>query len=383
MKIIIAPNAFKGSSTAQEVAESMSQGVLGVFPDAELLKLPIADGGDGTLGLILHAASGEAVAVDVLDPFGQSITAHLGVLKHERTAIIEMAEASGLRLVPSDSLNPMKTTTYGTGQLIKTALNRGCEKIVVGVGGSATVDGGIGMAQALGAKILDEQGEQVQYGGSGLGEVAQIDLTELDSRIQDTQIIVACDVENPLLGPDGAAPVFGPQKGATPEMVKILADHLSHFAEVMERDVGVDIRFLPSAGAAGGLAGGLVAFLGASIELGIDTILDLMDFDRHLVGADLVLTGEGQLDEQTLYGKAPIGVSKRAQKLGIPVIALAGGLGEGVDVVYEHGIDAMFSIVDCPMPLDKAMNNSAKLIQKTTERAMRLLRIGINQGEKK
>lgn len=379
MKIIVAPNAFKGSLTAQDAARHITVGIHAVFPDAEIVQLPIADGGDGTLETIIEASGGTYVDVEVLNPLAQPITAQLGILPDGTTAIIEMAAASGLRLIPTDQLNPMKATSFGTGQLIRAALDHGCTRIIIGVGGSATVDGGIGMAQALGIGLLDGQGDPVAYGGDGLGQITRIDLTGLDPRIANVEIVVASDVENPLVGPAGAAAVFGPQKGATPDMVTLLDQYLAHYGDIIRRDAGVDVLSLPSMGAAGGITAALVAFLNARIESGADVILDLMDINRHLQGADLVITGEGRLDSQTIYGKAPIVVAKRAQRHGVPVIALAGGLSDDVDVVYQHGIDALMPIVTRPMALDEAMRSAGLLVQSTTERALRLVKVGQGQ----
>lgn len=378
MKILIAPNAFKGSLPAQSVARSMAAGIRRVLPSAEIIELPIADGGDGTLELIIGAAGGQYVEVGVLDPFAKPIVARFGILPDNQTAIIEMATASGLRLVLRDQLNPMQATTYGTGQLIRAALDHGCSRIIIGVGGSATVDGGIGMAQALGVHLLDMSGQPVGYGGHGLGQIDRIDLSSLDPRIHDTEIIVASDVENPLIGPEGAAAVFGPQKGATPDMVKLLDSYLTRYGEIIRRDVGANVLSQPSMGAAGGITAALVVFLGARIESGADVILDLMDVNRHLEGADLVFTGEGRLDSQTIYGKGPIAIAARARQQGIPVIALAGCLSDDVDAVYEHGIGGLMSIIPCPMTLDDAMSQAAHLIESAALRAMRLIQVGMS-----
>ncbi len=376
MKIIIAPNAFKDSLTAVEVADSMEVGIRRMLPDAEIIKLPIADGGDGTLELIIHASGGEMIAHEVIGPLGDTLKARFGVLPDGKKAIIEMAEASGLRLVPMAERDPMNTTTYGTGQLIKAALDHGCMEIIIGVGGSATVDGGIGMAQALGATLVDRKGDPVVYGGVGLEAVDRIDRSALDPRIKDVKITVACDVDNPLVGECGAAHIFGPQKGATPDIVKRLEAAMMRYGEAVERDLGVHVLDRPSAGAAGGLAAGLIAFLNADVQMGADVILDLMDMDTHLTGADLLITGEGRIDAQTVYGKGPISVVRRAKAQGAATIAIVGGLAEDASIVYDHGIDALMSIMPRPMPLEDALSSGADLISGAAERAMRLVLIG-------
>jgi glycerate 2-kinase len=376
MKIVIAPNAFKGSLTAAEVAASISAGVKRVFPNAEIDLLPIADGGDGTLDLVLSAAGSQRVEMEVRGPLGTPVRAAYGLLPGEGTAVIEMAAASGLRLLSPAECDPLRATTYGTGQLMKAALDRGCTRIIIGVGGSATVDGGCGMAQALGVRLLDADGQDIPPGGAGLQRLARVDLSGRHERIDQAEIVVACDVDNPLVGPQGAAPIFGPQKGADAEMVAVLAQALERFAEIVARDTGKHVAELPGAGAAGGLAAGLVAFAGARLESGTDTLLALMDMERHIHAADLVITGEGQIDGQTAYGKAPIGVARLAQRHGVPVIGLAGGLGDDASAVYDHGIDALAATVPGPITLDEAMSNAARLIEDAAERALQLVRIG-------
>jgi glycerate 2-kinase len=380
MKIIIAPNTFKGSLPADEVAAHISAGIKRALPSAQIVELPIADGGDGTLDLIINAAGGTFIEQDVTGPLGETFRAAYGILPDGATAVVEMAAASGLRLVPPDRLDPMRATTYGTGELIRAALDRGCQRVIVGVGGSATVDGGIGMAQALGARLLDADGNDIPFGGGGLGAIKRIDLAGLHPRVRDAEIIVACDVENPLVGPEGAAPIFGPQKGASPEMVETLAAYLENYARIVARDTGHQIADLPGAGAAGGLAGGLVAFLSAKIESGARVLLDLMGMDAHLQDADLVITGEGRIDGQTAYGKGPAAVAKLAKKHNLPVIGIAGCLADDAAVVYAHGIDGLISTVCCPMSLDEAMQSAAPLVEAAAERAIRLVMIGMGSN---
>lgn len=380
MKILIAPNAFKGSLTAMQAADAIAAGARQVFPEAMLVKLPIADGGDGTLETIMATASGSYIPVRVRNPLGEDLKSRFGLLA-DGTAIVEMAEASGLRLINRDQLNPMHTTTYGTGQLIKAALDHDARRIIVGVGGSATVDGGIGMAQALGFDLLDAKGEPVPHGGNGLLALDRIQTGDHDPRIAITEFIVACDVTNPLTGPEGAARVFGPQKGATPEIVERLDSALVRYTDIIQHDLGKSVADLPGSGAAGGLAAGLAVFLNARIESGADVVLDALDADSHLSGVDLVITGEGAIDSQTIYGKAPIGIARRAAAHNIPVIALAGYVSDDADVVYEHGITALMATENRPMTLDEAMQNAAALLESATARALRLFKAGMSTNE--
>lgn len=370
MKIIVAPNEFKGSLSALKVATHIERGIRRVFSSAQCELYPVADGGDGTLDVMVQNMGGDFVLIPVLNPVGAPVEARLGIIG--KTAVVEMAEASGLRLLRRDQLNPMRTTTYGTGQLIKAALDHGCQRIIVGVGGSATVDGGIGMAQALGIKLLDKNGKAIPYGGDGLLKIQSIDASGLDPRLKAATIQVACDVTNPLLGETGAARVFAPQKGATPVMVDMLERGLTHLAEIIQRELSRSVAEMPSSGAAGGLAAGLYAFLGAELVSGVDLILDMIGLEDHIKGADLVITGEGRIDSQTAYGKAPAGVLCLARKYGVPVVALAGGVSGGDE------FDAVMSIVDSPQSLDEAMQNTAQLTEHAAERMMRLIQLGRN-----
>ncbi len=373
MKIVIAPNAFKGSLTAPEVAASIRRGVLRVFPDAETVELPIADGGDGTLELIVGAAGGTYAEATVHDPLGREITARYGLLPDGETGVIEMAAASGLRLLKPDELNPMTATTYGTGQLINAAVARGCRRLIIGVGGSATVDGGAGMLQALGAGLYTADDTPIAPGGDGLMTLEHIDLTTLDPRLRDVEITVACDVENPLTGAEGAAAVFAPQKGASPAQVAQLEHALTQYGGLLGAVTGVDVLNQPAMGAAGGITAALVACLDARIESGAGVVLQAMNIAAHLEGAHLLITGEGRIDAQTAYGKGPMAVAHIAQAHGLPVMALAGSL--GVDVL--PGIDALMAITDAPMPLETAMEDAARLIETATARALYLLRVGM------
>ena len=376
MKIVVAPDSFKGSVTALEAANAIEQGLRRVFPDAVIEKIPMADGGEGTVQSLVDATGGHIKTARVLAPLGNEVDAQFGILSDGKTAVIEMASASGLTLVPPDKRNPMCTTTYGTGQLIRTALEAGCRRLIIGIGGSATNDGGAGMAEALGAKFLNADGEPIERGGGGLGNLTSIDITELHPAIAETETIVACDVNNPLTGPKGASHVYGPQKGATPERVKTLDSHLTHFDKVLTRTFGQSFNNIPGAGAAGGLGAGLMAFLNAELRLGVDIMIDTVKLKERMKGASLVFTGEGQLDFQTAFGKTPVGVAKVAKAHNIPVIAIAGGIGEGADTVYSAGIDAMLGIVQAPMSLEDAVENALQLIADTAEQAARLVAIG-------
>ena len=378
MKIVIAPDSFKGSLTALQVSDAVEQGLKRIFPDAQIEKVPMADGGEGTVQSLVDATGGQLLTESVTDPLGGKVEANYGILGDGVTAVIEMAAASGLPLVPIDKRNPMLTTTYGTGELIKAALLRGCRKFIIGIGGSATTDGGAGVAQALGVKLLDDSGKDIAFGGIGLSNLAKIDMSAIDERIAETETVVACDVDNPLTGPRGAARVYGPQKGATSEQVKLLDKYLGHFADIVKRDLGKDVKETPGAGAAGGLGAGLMAFLNAELKLGIDIVIEASELRKRMEGADLVITGEGQLDEQTAYGKTPTGVSKVAEEMGIPVLAIAGGIKPGAETSYNEGIDAMMSIAPGPISLEEAIARSSELVADTAERAARIIKIGFD-----
>jgi len=375
MRILIAPNAFKGSISAFDAAKAIEEGILRAMPDADCMLLPIADGGDGTADVLVQGVGGRFITAQVINPLGKPISTTFALLSDGLTAMIEMANASGLRLIATEDRNPLIATTYGTGQLLQAALNVGARKIIIGLGGSATVDGGAGMAQALGARLLDAQGDEIGYGGGALRDLHAIDVNALDARLRECEIIAACDVDNPLVGEYGAARIFGPQKGATQEMVTQLDANLAHFAYTIQHDLGVDVLTIPGGGAAGGVAAGLIAFCGARLQPGIDLVLDTIDIDQHLEGIELVITGEGRIDGQTAHGKAPVGVAMRAKRYGIPVVALAGGIGEGADDLYAHGIDAIMPIVSSPMPLEEAMRDTAMLLSEASERLMRVIQL--------
>jgi len=375
MKIIIAPNAFKETLSAVEVADCIEQGIKRIWPETTIEKFPLADGGDGTVDALVSAMGGKIIAREVTGPLGEKVRAESGLLGDEMTAVVEMASASGLRLVPLQKRNPLRTTTYGTGELIKACLDRGAKKIIVGVGGSATVDGGAGMAMALGAKLLDKFGKPIESGGEGLKDLFRIDCSQLDSRIKRTKFIVASDVDNPLFGKRGAARVYAAQKGATLKMVGELEKYLTNFARVIEKDLGVEVANLPGAGAAGGLGAGSVAFLNARIKQGVDIVIKAWGLNEKMKNADLVFTGEGSIDRQTLYGKVPFGVAKIAKKYGVPVIAIAGNVEDGAYILLEYGIEAIFSTTPRIMTLAEIRKNPGQLITNTVEQIMRIYRL--------
>ena len=339
MKILIAPDSFKESLTSIEVAEYLREGFKKADKNFEITKLPLADGGEGTVKSLVAATDGKIMKKEVTDPLGNKVEAIYGILGDGKTGVIEMATASGLPLVPKDKRNPLKTTTYGTGELIKAALDQGCTKLIIGIGGSATNDCGVGMAQALGGKFLDEDGKQIGYGGQYLKDIEKIDLSQLDSRIAETEIEVACDVDNPLYGKNGAAYIYGPQKGASKDQVKELDQGLKHIAEIIKDDLGKEVNEIPGAGAAGGLGAGLSAFLDAKLRPGIKIVMEASKLREKMKKVDLVVTGEGKIDGQTASGKTPVGVSRIAKKEELPVIAVAGTIGEDAEKVYDEGID--------------------------------------------
>ncbi|CAH0526917.1 glycerate kinase [Vibrio hippocampi] len=361
MKIVIAPDSYKESLTAMEVAQAIENGFANIFPDAEYVKIPMADGGEGTVQSLVDATSGKIIEVPVTGPLGQNVEGFLGLVGDGSTAIIEMAAASGLHLVPFDQRNPLVTTTFGTGELIKAALDLNVKHIIIGIGGSATNDGGLGMAQALGIKLLDSQGQSLGFGGGALSQLHTIDLSEMDTRLADVKLEVACDVDNPLCGPKGAAAVFGPQKGATPEMVATLDANLAHYASVIKATTGKDVVDAKGAGAAGGLGAALLGLLGAELRPGIQIVIDAAQLATHVQDADLVITGEGRIDSQTIFGKTPCGVAKTAKQFAVPVIAIAGSVAKDYSVVHEYGIDAAYSVVlgatDLPTALKEAKQN--------------------------
>ncbi|WP_060989226.1 glycerate kinase [Photobacterium leiognathi] len=365
MKIIIAPDSYKESLTAMEVATAIENGFRQVIPNAEYIKLPMADGGEGTVQSLVDASNGTIIERSVTGPLGEQVNGFFGLMGDGKTAIIEMAAASGLHLVSPDLRNPMLTTSFGTGELILAALDKGVEHIIVGIGGSATNDGGIGMAQALGVRLLDENNKQISYGGGALDRLHHIDISNIDPRLVSVRLEVACDVDNPLCGEKGTSQVFGPQKGATPEMVTQLDNNLAHYAEIIKRDLGKDVKDMAGAGAAGGMGAALLGLFNAQLRPGIEIVMDAVNLADVLQDADLVITGEGRIDSQTIHGKTPIGVARTAKRFNKPVIGIAGSLSYDCNVVHEHGIDAVFSAVPRSVSLAEALAEAAINVELT------------------
>lgn len=364
MKVVLAPDSFKESMSAKIVCDSAERGILSVFPDWEIIKVPMADGGEGTLESLIDATNGKIYNERTLNPLGEEITSKYGILGNKNIAIIEMASTSGLELIPIEKRNPYVTTTYGTGQLILKALDHDVERIILGIGGSATTDGGSGMLQALGAKLIDKDGKEIGFGGFELSKLHKIDFSELDERLKNIEILVACDVTNPLTGKNGSAHIFGPQKGATPEMVEVLDENLKHYAKIVKRDLNIEIDEVAGAGAAGGLGAGLLT-LGAILKKGIEIVIDATDLEKKIQGADLVITGEGGMDRQTIFGKTPFGVAQVAKKQNIPVVGIAGNLGKGYEVLYDNGFDAIFSIMPGVRTLENALESGSVNVENT------------------
>ena len=380
MKILIAPNALKGSLSACEAAEALATGSRRALPNAELVLLPVADGGDGLARVLGDALQATPQSLPVTGPVGQPVEATWLYSRENRTAVIEMAAAAGLALLDPSKLAPMTASTYGVGELILAALDKGAQRILLGIGGSATTDGGMGMAKALGVVFRDAQGSILEANGYRLSEIAEIDTTGLDTRLGAVQIQVICDVDNPLLGARGAATVFAPQKGADTTQVKQLEAGLTHFAEVLDSSLGKDVRNTPGAGAAGGLGAGSIAFLDAGLQPGAELVLDLLHFDEALKGADLVITAEGRLDGQTAFGKAPAAVARRARAAGIPCIAIAGSLGDGMDALDAIGITAAYTLCRGPASLADAMLNAASHLQETATQVIKTFCAGREAG---
>ena len=378
MKIILAPDSFKGNLTSLQVASALEKGIKRALPKSNCIKVPMADGGEGTVQSLVDATGGKFIRKKVTGPAGQVVSARYGMLADGETAVIEMAEASGLPLAVGKDRNPLKTTSYGTGELLVDAAKRGAKKIIIGIGGSATNDGGVGMAQAIGVRFLDKNGKEIkQYGAGGmLNKIESIDISGLAPVMKKTKIVVASDVNNPLCGKKGASYVFGPQKGATPAMVKTLDANLRHLAKIIKKDLKKDVVNRRGAGAAGGLGAGLVAFARASMKSGIEIVLEATQIDKHLKGADLVITGEGRVDFQTAFGKTPSGVAKAARKHGVPTVAIGGGITDDANGVFEHGIDGLESACARDMSLDEAISHSKAHLANAAERVIHLVLIG-------
>ena len=376
MKIVLAPDSYKNSLTAKQVAQSMKKGFAKVYPDAEFVNVPMADGGEGTVQSLVDARNGQMVTETVVNPLGNKTQAQYGLIEDGQVAVIEMAQASGIQFINQFTQNPYVTTTFGTGELIKSAIQKGAKTIIIGIGGSATNDGGAGMAQALGAHLLDDKGEELQYGGAMLKKLDHIDISEMLPELKDVKVVIASDVTNPLTGENGASQVFGPQKGANPEMVDFLDEALSHYADVLKRDLGKDLEQTPGAGAAGGLGAGLLAFTNSQMRSGVDIVVDYTGLKDIVQDADVVITGEGQIDFQTKFGKTPIGVAKatKAVNPNATVIAIAGSVGEKISELYPLGIDAIFTCVPGVEDLSKAIADTDKNLQQVSENIARLIK---------
>lgn len=378
MKIVIAPDSFKESLSALQVANAIEAGFKEIYPCAEYVKCPVADGGEGTLNAMVDATGGRIVQQPVISPTGETVMAALGLSEDGRDAYIEMATASGLELVAADRRNPLTATSYGTGELIKAALDSGARRFIIGIGGSATNDAGVGMLQALGFRFLDKQGDDLPFGGGALAALATIETAHADPRLAECRFQVACDVTNPLTGETGASAIFGPQKGATPQMVQLLDANLRHFAAVVKKTLLRDIESIPGAGAAGGMGAGLLAFLNAELAPGFPLIAGALGLEALMKDANLVITGEGRIDSQTINGKVPVGVATLAKKQHLPTIAIAGVLGNGYELVYRCGIDAAFSVVSSITTLDEALTRAEDNIRRCARDTAALLALAPN-----
>ncbi|NDJ23382.1 glycerate kinase [Nostoc sp. B(2019)] len=383
LRILIAPSGFKESLAADEVADCIANGVLRAIPDAKIQKAPLVDGGEGFAKALVAATEGSLHPVTVTGPVGEPVEAHSGLLggTDTKTAVLEMAAAAGLRLVPRDARDPLKTTTYGVGELIKAALDAGVERILVGCGDSGTNDGGAGMAQALGIRLLDAAGNSLDRGGSELIKLHTIDMSDRDRRLEKVQIDVACNWHNLLCGPKGVARVFGPQKGASAETVEQMAAALDHYADIIERDLGIDVREMPGSGASGGLGTGLHTFIGATLHPRYDIVMQYLELESLLQNTDLVITAEGSIDFQTPRGKIPVEVAHRAKRYNLPVIAIAGTIGQDARINFDYGIDSFSTILREPCTLPEAIANTPDLLTYAAERVMRLIKVGQKLAE--
>ncbi|MGE5589182.1 MAG: glycerate kinase [Bacillota bacterium] len=381
MRVVVAPDSFKGSLSAVEAAEAMAGGVRAAVPEAEVVAVPMADGGEGTVAAMVAGTGGRLVTRTVTGPLGRPVEAQFGLLGDGETAVIEMAAASGLLLAPPAERDPLITTTFGTGELIRAALDMGCRRLLVGIGGSATNDGGVGMLQALGGRVLTRDGRDVGPGGGALAEADRIDISGLDPRLRALDLQVACDVDNPLCGHRGASAVYGPQKGATPEMVDELDRNLGHLADLVRRDLGRDVAETPGAGAAGGLGFGMLAFLDARLAPGVQVVMDTLRLDEVLAGASLVITGEGRTDGQTLAGKVPMGVAGRASRHGVPAVVISGAVAPGAEALHQHNVAALLSIAPGPLSLEEAIAQAGALLARAAEEAMRLVILGLRLSD--
>ena len=376
MKFLFASDSFKGTLSSEQIITLLDAAAKNVFPDCETMGIPVADGGEGTIDAVISVLHGSIHEVGVHGPLMEEVVSHYGETGNG-AAVIEMAAASGLPMVPVDKRDPRVTTTYGTGELIKTALDRGCRDITIAIGGSATNDGGMGAMRALGIRFLDENGEELSGCGNDLARVADIDISGLHSAVKDAKFTIMCDVNNPLTGPDGATYTFGKQKGGSPEILDELEQGMIHYAALVREKMGTDVDQIPGSGAAGGLGAAFCVFLKAEMKSGIETVLDLIHFDELLEGVDLVITGEGRIDWQSAFGKVPSGIGNRCRKKGIPAIAIVGGMGDKAEMIFDHGIDSIITTINGAMGLDEALERAEELYAGAAERAFRMVKAGM------
>lgn len=376
MKFLFASDSFKGTLSSEQIITLLDAAAKNVFPDCETMGIPVADGGEGTIDAVISVLHGSIYEVDVHGPLMEAVVSRYGETGNG-AAVIEMAAASGLPMVPVDKRDPRVTTTYGTGELIKTALDRGCRDITIAIGGSATNDGGMGAMRALGIRFLDENGEELSGCGNDLARVADIDISGLHSAVKDARFTIMCDVNNPLTGPDGATYTFGKQKGGSPEILDELEQGMIHYAALIREKMGTDVDQIPGSGAAGGLGAAFCVFLKAEMKSGIETVLDLIHFDELLEGVDLVITGEGRIDWQSAFGKVPSGIGNRCRKKGIPAIAIVGGMGDKAEMIFDHGIDSIITTINGAMGLDEALERAEELYAGAAERAFRMVKAGM------
>lgn len=375
MKFLFASDSFKGTLSSKRTAELLAQAASEIFPGCEYSSIEVADGGEGTTDAVLSAVNGEKIAVSVHGPLWEEISAYYGKLD-DRRAVMEMAAASGLPLVPSEQRDPRKTTSYGTGEMIADALGKGFRDISIAIGGSATNDGGIGCMRALGVRFLDENGQELSGCGADLAEIRSIDVSGLDPRVKECKFTVMCDVTNPLCGEKGATHTFGKQKGGTPEILEELEKGMCNYRDILKNQFGVNMDEVPGAGAAGGLGAALMVFLNGTLKSGIETVLDLVEFDRKLEGVSLVVTGEGSTDWQSVFGKVMLGVGVHCRKAGIPAVAVVGSMGKGAEDIFDYGIESILTTVNAVMPLDEALGRAEELYLQAARRMFRMLRAG-------
>ncbi len=380
MKFLFASDSFKGSLSSEKIIELLTTSANNIFPGCETVGVPIADGGEGTVDAVIAVTKGEKRFVNVRGPLMEEAGSSYGVFGGDH-AIIEMAAASGLPMVPLEKRNPLNTTTMGTGELIRDALEQGYRKIAIAIGGSATNDGGMGAMRALGIRFLDKEGRELEGKGSDLAKVADIDMRGMHPAVAEAEFTVMCDVNNPLTGSDGASYTFGKQKGGTPEILDQLEEGMKNYADVIQRKLGVDVDRVPGAGAAGGLGAALRVFLRADLKSGIETVLDLIDFDGLLEGTDLVVTGEGRMDWQSAFGKVPSGIGRRCRAKGVPAVAIVGGMGDGAEKIYEFGVESILPTINGAMEIQEAMDRAQELYAGAADRMFRMLRAGMKLGE--